>query len=101
MSADAFAEAIATCDLPAGVLNVLTGSHEPTAPHLAAHMDVNALSIWDCDAALAKRMQTAAIENVKRVRMFAVDDVARADTWSPHRILDFMEIKTVWHPAGV
>jgi acyl-CoA reductase-like NAD-dependent aldehyde dehydrogenase len=101
MSAVAFAEAIATCDLPSGVLNVLTGSRETTAPHLAAHMDVNALSFWDCDAALAERMQIAAIENVKRVRVYGVDGIARADTWSPHRILDFMEIKTVWHPAGV
>jgi acyl-CoA reductase-like NAD-dependent aldehyde dehydrogenase len=101
MSAVAFAEAIATCDVPAGVLNVLTGSLETTAPHLAAHMDVNALGIWDCEAGLAARMQTAAIENVKRVRVYGVDGVARADTWSPHRILDFMEIKTVWHPAGV
>jgi acyl-CoA reductase-like NAD-dependent aldehyde dehydrogenase len=101
MSAVAFAEAIATCDLPSGVLNVLTGSCETTAPHLAAHMDVNALGIWDCDAALVERMQTAAVENVKRVRVYGVDGVARAETWSPHRILDFMEIKTVWHPAGV
>jgi acyl-CoA reductase-like NAD-dependent aldehyde dehydrogenase len=101
MSAVAFAEAIATCDLPSGVLNILTGSRETTAPHLAAHMDVNALAIWDCDALLAERMQTAAIENVKRVRVYGVDGVARTDAWSPHRILDFMEIKTVWHPAGV
>jgi acyl-CoA reductase-like NAD-dependent aldehyde dehydrogenase len=101
MSAVAFAEAVATCDLPSGVMNVLTGSRETTAPHLAAHMDVNALGIWDCEAALAERMQTAAIENVKRVRVYGSDGVARADTWSPHRILDFMEIKTVWHPAGV
>jgi acyl-CoA reductase-like NAD-dependent aldehyde dehydrogenase len=101
VSAVAFAEAIATCDLPSGVLNVLTGSRETTAPHLAAHMDVNALGIWDCEAALAERMQTAAIENVKRVRVYGADGVARADTCSPHRILDFMEIKTVWHPAGV
>jgi acyl-CoA reductase-like NAD-dependent aldehyde dehydrogenase len=101
MSAVAFAEAIATCDLPTGVLNVLTGPNATTAPHLAAHMDVNALSIWGCDAALAKRMQTAAVENVKRVRMYGVDGITRADALSPHRVLDFMEIKTVWHPAGV
>ena len=101
MSAVAFAEAIATCDLPSGALNVLTGARETTAAHLAAHMDVNALGIWDCDTALVERMQAAAVENVKRVRVFGADGVARADTWSPHRILDFMEIKTVWHPAGV
>jgi acyl-CoA reductase-like NAD-dependent aldehyde dehydrogenase len=102
ISAIAFAEAVATCDLPNGVLNILTGTRETVAQHLAAHMDVNALSIWDCDAALADRLQTAAVENVKRVRVIsAADAVAGARTLSPHRILDFMEIKTVWHPAGV
>jgi len=102
MSAIAFAEAVATCDVPAGVLNILTGSRAASAPHLAAHMDVNALGLWDCDAKLAKQLQIAAIENVKRVRAYAlVDKNARTEALSPHRILDFMEIKTVWHPAGV
>jgi acyl-CoA reductase-like NAD-dependent aldehyde dehydrogenase len=102
MSAIAFAEAAATCDLPAGVLNILTGDRDALAPHLAAHMDVNALSIWDCDAALAEQLQKAAVDNVKRVRVFGNGDgVARGETLSPHRILDFVEIKTVWHPAGV
>jgi len=100
MSAVAFAEAIATCDLPAGALNILTGIRESVAQHLAAHMDVNALGIWDCDATVAKRLQTAAVDNVKRVRIFGAD-AAAAQALSPHRILDFLEIKTVWHPAGV
>jgi acyl-CoA reductase-like NAD-dependent aldehyde dehydrogenase len=102
MSAIAFAEAVATCDVPAGVLNILTGVRDAVAPHLAAHMDVNALGLWDCDAKLAKQLQIAAIENVKRVRTYAVvDKNSRTESLSPHRILDFMEIKTVWHPAGV
>ena len=102
LSAIAFAEALATCDVPPGVVNILTGSCDAVAQHLAAHMDVNALGLWDCDAKLAKQLQIAAIENVKRVRAYAlVDKNARTETFSPHRILDFMEIKTVWHPAGV
>ncbi|HEY5094538.1 MAG TPA: aldehyde dehydrogenase family protein [Candidatus Eremiobacteraceae bacterium] len=99
MSAVALAESVATCDIPAGVLNILTGKREAVAQHLASHMDVNALSIWDCDATVAKRLQTAAVENVKRVRIFGADATAQAP--SPHRIMDFLEIKTVWHPAGV
>lgn len=99
MSAIAFAESVATCDMPAGALNILTGTRDAVAQHLAAHMDVNALGIWACDATVAKRLQTAAVENVKRVRIFGADAAAQA--LSPHRILDFLEIKTVWHPAGV
>jgi acyl-CoA reductase-like NAD-dependent aldehyde dehydrogenase len=102
MSAIAFAEALATCDVPAGAVNILTGSRDAVAQHLAAHMDVNALGLWDCDAKLAKQLQIAAIENVKRVRSYAmIDRTARTEALSPHRVLDFMEIKTVWHPAGV
>ena len=102
MSAIAFAEALATCDVPPGVVNILTGARDAVAQHLAAHMDVNALGLWDCDAKLAKQLQIAAIENVKRVRIFGVAErVRQTEALSPHRILDFMEIKTVWHPAGV
>jgi len=39
-----FAEALATCDLPAGVVNLLTGYRNEIAPVLAKHMDVNALA---------------------------------------------------------
>jgi acyl-CoA reductase-like NAD-dependent aldehyde dehydrogenase len=102
MSAVAFAEAIATCDLPPGVFNILTGTRDAIAQHLASHMDVNALSIWGCEAPIVARLQTAAVENVKRVRVFrGADAAARARSMNPRRILDFMEIKTVWHPAGV
>ena len=101
MSAIAFAEAVATCDLPAGALNVLTGEGNAAAQHLASHMDVNGLALWGCDDKLSRSLQTAAVENVKRVRVFANADFDRRAVRSPHRILDFLEIKTVWHPAGV
>jgi acyl-CoA reductase-like NAD-dependent aldehyde dehydrogenase len=101
MSAIAFAESVATSDLPAGALNVLTGDSDAAAHHLASHMDVNGLALWGCDDALVRRLQTTAVENVKRVRVFTGDFIARAAARSPHRILDFLEIKTVWHPAGL
>src|SRR5687768_4382744 len=36
----AFAEVLATSDVPGGVVNILTGSTAELAPHLAAHADV-------------------------------------------------------------
>lgn len=86
------AECIATSDVPAGVVNVLTGLRAELAPVLAAHMDVNAIDLTGAGAEGAE-LERAAAENVKRVV------VAREDR-SPWEIAAFMELKTVWHPIG-
>ena len=39
------AEAVATSDMPAGAVNILTGNVEELAPILAGHMDVNAIDL--------------------------------------------------------
>ncbi len=85
------AEAIATSDVPGGVVNVLTGHAAELAPWLASHMDVNALDLPAPDADLER----AAADSVKRVHH------ARADAQSPYEISAFLELKTVWHPIGV
>jgi acyl-CoA reductase-like NAD-dependent aldehyde dehydrogenase len=85
------AEAIATSDVPGGVVNLLTGYRSELAPWLAAHVDVNALDLPDTDADLER----AAADSVKRVHR------AAADVQSPWEIAAFLELKTVWHPIGV
>ncbi|XXV02335.1 aldehyde dehydrogenase family protein [Sorangium sp. So ce1335] len=98
-----FGEALATSDLPGGVVNVLTGQLAEVLPHLAAHMEVAALDLHGVDAALQKRLEEAASATVKRVRARALDEAAwfddRAAT-SPRWIERFVEMKTIWHPAG-
>lgn len=100
-SAVALSECIATSDVPAGVINILTGRTAITAPHLAAHMDVNALGLWDCESDAREQLETAATANVKRVRAFDDGDRASGKLRDPYRVLDFLEIKTTWHPAGL
>lgn len=98
-----FAEALATSDLPGGVVNVLTGSVKEVAPHLAKHMEVGALDLWLEDGDLAKGLEEAATVNVKRVRRRALAEAAFYDCEameSPLAIERFVETKTVWHPAG-
>jgi acyl-CoA reductase-like NAD-dependent aldehyde dehydrogenase len=93
------AEVIATSDVPAGVINILTGRISELAPHLAAHADVNALDLTGADAGLRKSLEEAAAETVKRVyapRGFP--DFAAAPGIA--RLRAFLEIKTVWHPTG-
>ena len=61
------AEAIATSDLPGGVVNLLTGFRDELAPVLAAHMDVNAIDLTGADADDAAELEVLAADNVKRV----------------------------------
>ena len=42
LAATDFYQVAETSDVPAGVLNILTGPHAELAPHLAGHMDVDA-----------------------------------------------------------
>jgi acyl-CoA reductase-like NAD-dependent aldehyde dehydrogenase len=93
LAAIELAEALATSDLPGGVVNILTGHRAELAPWLAGHMDVNALDVTGADG-LAPELEKLAAENVKRVVRGA------ADGQSPWEIAAFLELKTVWHPIG-
>lgn len=91
-------EVLATSDVPAGVVNVLTGHTSELAPVLAAHMDVNAIDLAGADEADRGGLEEAAAGNLKRL-------LAQADDWwlepGLGRMKAFVEIKTVWHPLGV
>lgn len=89
-----FAEILATSDVPAGVINILTGSLEELTPWAASHMDVDGLDITAIPVKQRAALIESAAENLKRVHAF---DKA----YTPHRILSWMEAKTVWHPIGV
>jgi acyl-CoA reductase-like NAD-dependent aldehyde dehydrogenase len=93
LAAIELAEAIATSDVPGGVVNILTGHRDELAPWLAAHMDVNAIDLAGADGQ-APDLERAAAANVKRVVR------GRADAQSPWEIAAFLELKTVWHPVG-
>jgi acyl-CoA reductase-like NAD-dependent aldehyde dehydrogenase len=93
LAAIELAEALATSDVPGGVVNVLTGRKAELAPWLAGHMDVNALDLVGVDGG-AVELEELAAENVKRVVRGA------ADAQSLWEIAAFLELKTVWHPIG-
>jgi acyl-CoA reductase-like NAD-dependent aldehyde dehydrogenase len=93
LAAIELAEAIATSDVPGGVVNILTGYRDELAPILAGHMDVNALDLTGADGQSAE-LERLAADNVKRVVHGSADDQ------SPWAIASFLELKTVWHPIG-
>ncbi|MFK4144180.1 aldehyde dehydrogenase family protein [Streptomyces sp. NPDC004065] len=93
------AEVLATSDVPGGVVNVLSGRTAEIAAPLAAHQDVNAIDLAGADEALAKELEIAAADNLKRVlRPQPVDDWTA--TPGTERLTAFMETKTVWHTTG-
>ncbi|MET8812484.1 aldehyde dehydrogenase family protein [Streptomyces sp. NPDC004549] len=91
-------EVLATSDVPGGVVNILSGRTAEIAAPLAAHQDVNAIDLAGADAELAKDLEIAAADNLKRVlRPQPVDFTA---TPGIARMTAFLETKTVWHPTG-
>jgi acyl-CoA reductase-like NAD-dependent aldehyde dehydrogenase len=92
-----FAEVLETSDLPAGVVNILTGSAAEILPTLSEHMDVNALFLSNVDAEMENNTQLSAIDNLKRV-IVKNDDWTKEDVQGISYISLFQEIKTTWHP---
>ena len=102
------AEVLATSDVPAGVVNIVTGLRSELVPVLAVHVDVDGVDGWWIPDELRRSAEEAAADSVKRVarRPQGVAD-ARFDwlddraTERPEWIAAFLEMKTVWHPIGV
>jgi acyl-CoA reductase-like NAD-dependent aldehyde dehydrogenase len=101
-------EALATSDVPGGVVNLITGRTAEVAPWIASHRDVNAIDL--AGAAEAEgvnwgELELAAAENLKRVVRPAGDGSNAVEPdWTRQpdlsRITPFLETKTVWHPKG-
>lgn len=94
-----FAEALATSDVPGGVINILTGDAAELGPWLASHRDVNALDLTGADAELRTELATAAAPTVKRVHVPRREPDFHGPAGTA-RLRAFLEIKTVWHPVG-
>lgn len=93
LPAISFAEVLATSDLPAGVINILTGKKDEIAPWMASHKDIDAMDISGLPSKLTSEVKVAGAENLKRIHTFKGTN--------PHRITAFTESKTVWHTIGV
>ena len=101
LSAISFAEVLHASDVPAGVVNILSGLKSELLEHFASHMDVNAIVCCEGGQKQRRQVQTLATENVKRV-VFRIDtDWRDAGALNPYLIRDTQEVKTTWHPIGV
>lgn len=99
-------EVLATSDLPAGAVNLLTGDHAELAPIVATHRDIDAIHAATgrggagVPPAIAAQLREGAAENVKRVTIREVDDWFSDSCHDPWWIESFVEMKTIWHPSG-
>jgi len=98
-----FSEIIATSDLPGGVINLLSGNAAELAPHIASHMDVNAIVDASGEEKIAVALQQGGGHNVKRYvqRSMKTADWRSEAAENPYWILDTVEMKTAWHPIGL
>jgi len=90
-----FSEVLATSDVPAGVINILTGNRTELGHHFASHMDINAVVIWDAESADSIEIGTHAADSVKRLKFYESKNL---ETGSPDYIMALQETKTTWHP---
>ena len=96
-----FAEVLNSSDLPGGVVNIMTGDLKELLPHFSNHMDVNAFYLCTDNSEEKKLAETNASLNVKRARIETEQEWANSTCESPYRIMDFLEVKTTWHPIGI
>jgi acyl-CoA reductase-like NAD-dependent aldehyde dehydrogenase len=98
-----FSEIIATSDLLGGVVNMLAGERAELAPHIASHMDVNAIIDASGDEKIGRELQRGGGFNVKRYtrRELTPNEWRTNAAENPYWILDSVEMKTAWHPIGL
>ncbi|MEM7472027.1 MAG: aldehyde dehydrogenase family protein [Pseudomonadota bacterium] len=93
LAATDFIQVLETSDVPAGAVNILTGSHAELASHMSAHADIDA--VWSFSSTdLAAVIESGSVSNLKRTLVApalpAVKDMLAAAT----------EVKNIWAPYG-
>ena len=101
LPAVSFAEVLHASDVPAGIVNLLTGYRGEMIDSLTSHMDVNAILNGLTDKKIMKLTDENASINIKRVYHYSAENWLDNIHESPYIIQQFLEIKTTWHPVSV
>ena len=97
--AAALYQVLDTSDVPAGVVNLVTGDPDALADTLAAHAEVDALWWPAATPAQCKRMEALSISNLKRTWVGASAAAALDDMRS--LLEQAVQVKNIWVPYGV
>ena len=96
-----FCQILETSDLPAGVVNVLTGPHNDLVGPIAGHLNLDA--VWSFSSSdLSAKIEAASAGNLKRTW---VNNRQACDWFDPtnegrHFLAAATEVKTIWVPYG-
>ncbi len=97
-----FGEVCATSDVPAGVVNILTGDRAELIPHVASHRGINGIHAVGMTDDETTALRTAMGDSLKRVMVHHGVDLYDPEVCtSPWWIEPFVEMKTIWHPSAV
>lgn len=95
-----FAEVLHSSDVPAGVINIMSGRRSELIEQFSSHMDVNAIIYCGVDSGHASMIEKNTALNVKRAVNYADQNWINPDAQGPYHIMKSQEIKTTWHPIG-
>lgn len=101
LAATDFYQVLDTSDLPAGVVNIVTGTHGELAKALAGHLDVDA--VWSFSSTdLSAVIEAESAGNVKRtwVNHGHARDWYGAQGEGRQFLRQATEVKTIWVPYG-
>lgn len=95
-------EAIATSDLPGGMVNTLSGFRDELVEHFSSHRGINAIHAAGVSAAHRTLLRSGSADNLKRVCVREETDFFEdAACEGPDWLDPFVEFKTIWHPSAV
>jgi aldehyde dehydrogenase (NAD+) len=101
LAATDFYQVLETSDLPAGVVNIITGDHGELGKSLAGHMDVDA--VWSFSSTpISQMIEAQSVGNLKRTW---VNNARAVDWFAPAAegrafLRAATDVKTVWIPFG-
>ncbi|RKX35126.1 MAG: aldehyde dehydrogenase [Verrucomicrobia bacterium] len=93
-------EILAVSDLPAGVVNLLTGSRSEILPTFATHAQLRGLDAVIESPDEKRELGLGAAESVKRLHCRENPTWSTEDAESISEIRRTVEFKTIWHPVG-
>ncbi len=97
-------EVCATSDVPAGVVNILTGSRPELLKEIANHRNVGLIAAAGLNGDDRRTLELGSADNLKRVTVFDWKEADYRDPdvcENPWTIEPFVDLKTIWHPSAM
>lgn len=97
-------EVCATSDVPAGVVNILTGSRAELVKEIANHRNIGLIAAAGMNTNDRRTLELGSADNLKRVTVIDWKEADYRDPETcenPWTIEPFVDLKTIWHPSAM